>query len=184
MSATAVKTGSRGLAAGCLLCPGERTSSGCLGMSEKCPLSRHHQFTERPLRARSCPWQDGNLTSALPPNSDKSTRSVLRICAYKLASNSSHLPGRPFSSCGPRLENFRPAPATRSVTTRDTRTSLGRHFPITRAAACTAMPPISCPLISTSPVCSPARRGKPICLAAAPNAKAQRTARPGSTRIS
>jgi hypothetical protein len=24
------------LAAGCLLCPGERTSSGCLGMSEKC----------------------------------------------------------------------------------------------------------------------------------------------------
>jgi hypothetical protein len=31
-----VKTGSRGLAAGCLLHPGERTSSGCLGMSEKC----------------------------------------------------------------------------------------------------------------------------------------------------
>ena len=30
------KNGSRGLAAGCLLCPGERTSSGCLGMSEKC----------------------------------------------------------------------------------------------------------------------------------------------------
>jgi len=31
-----VKNGSRGLAVGCLLCPGERTSSGCLGMSEKC----------------------------------------------------------------------------------------------------------------------------------------------------
>jgi hypothetical protein len=31
-----VKNGSRGIAAGCLLCPGERTSSGCLGMSEKC----------------------------------------------------------------------------------------------------------------------------------------------------
>src|SRR6266478_5596791 len=31
-----VKNGSRGLAAGCLLCPQERTSSGCLGMSEKC----------------------------------------------------------------------------------------------------------------------------------------------------
>src|SRR6476659_634507 len=30
------QTGSRGLAAGCLLCPGERTSSGYLGMSEKC----------------------------------------------------------------------------------------------------------------------------------------------------
>src|SRR5258705_2678061 len=48
-----VKNGSRGLAARCLLCPGERTSSGCLGMSEKCPLSRHHQFIERPLRAKS-----------------------------------------------------------------------------------------------------------------------------------
>src|SRR6266478_4359898 len=31
-----VKNGSRGLAAGCLLCPRERTSSGCLSMSEKC----------------------------------------------------------------------------------------------------------------------------------------------------
>ena len=31
-----VKNGSRGLAAGCLLCPRERTSSGCLGTSEKC----------------------------------------------------------------------------------------------------------------------------------------------------
>ena len=39
-----IEYGSRGLAAGCLLCPGERTSSGCLGMSEKCqwtkPLAR------------------------------------------------------------------------------------------------------------------------------------------------
>ena len=39
-----VKNGSRSLAAGCLLCPGERTSSDCLGMSEKChrtkPLAR------------------------------------------------------------------------------------------------------------------------------------------------
>src|SRR3977135_1406942 len=30
------KIGSRGLAAGRLLCAGERTSSGCLGTSEKC----------------------------------------------------------------------------------------------------------------------------------------------------
>jgi hypothetical protein len=37
-----VKNGSRGLAAGCLLCPNERTSSGCLGMSEKkCQFRTH-----------------------------------------------------------------------------------------------------------------------------------------------
>jgi len=35
-----VKNGSRGLATGCLLCPGERTSSGCPGMSEKCSQKR------------------------------------------------------------------------------------------------------------------------------------------------
>ena len=33
-----VKNGSRGLAAGCQLWPDERTSSGCLGMSEKCQM--------------------------------------------------------------------------------------------------------------------------------------------------
>jgi hypothetical protein len=37
---------------------------------------------------------------------------------------------------------------------------------MTRAAACTAIPPMSRPLISISPVCRPARNGKPICLAA------------------
>src|SRR4051794_21496193 len=31
-----VKNGIRGVAAGCLLCPGERTSSGCLGITGKC----------------------------------------------------------------------------------------------------------------------------------------------------
>src|ERR1700674_4490410 len=35
-SVNGVKNASRGLAAGGLLCPGERTSSGCRGMSEKC----------------------------------------------------------------------------------------------------------------------------------------------------
>ena len=37
--ANGVKNGSRGLAARCLLYLGERTSSGCLGMSDKCPGS-------------------------------------------------------------------------------------------------------------------------------------------------
>ena len=49
------------------------------------------------------------------------TRGNLR---YALAANKSHQPGRPLSSCDPRSANFRPAPATRSVTTLETRTSL------------------------------------------------------------
>jgi hypothetical protein len=44
---------------------------------------------------------------------------------YVLAANRSHRPGRPLSSCDPRSENFSPAPATRSVTTLETSTSLG-----------------------------------------------------------
>jgi hypothetical protein len=40
----------------------------------------------------------------------------------------------------PRLVNLNPAPATRSVTTRDTRTSPASDCDISRAAACTAMP--------------------------------------------
>jgi hypothetical protein len=43
---------------------------------------------------------------------------------YALAANKSHRPGRPLSSCDPHSENFKPDPATRSVTTRETRTSL------------------------------------------------------------
>jgi hypothetical protein len=54
---------------------------------------------------------------------------------YKVAANKSQRPGRPFSSCDPRSENFRPAPATRSVTTLDTKTSLDCDCAITRAAA-------------------------------------------------
>ena len=47
------------------------------------------------------------------------------LYTHALAANKSHRPGRPLSSCEPRSANFRPAPATRSVTTLETRTSLG-----------------------------------------------------------
>ena len=57
---------------------------------------------------------------------------------YALAEYVSHRPGMPLSSCDPRSENFNPAPATRSVTTLETKTSLGWHCAITRAAAWTA----------------------------------------------
>lgn len=46
---------------------------------------------------------------------------------HKLAANKSHLPGNPLSSYDPRSTNFKPAPATRSVTTLETNTSLGAH---------------------------------------------------------
>src|SRR6476660_705164 len=39
------------------------------------------------------------------------------------------------------------------------------------------------PLTSISPVCRPERSGKPICLAAAEDASAQRTARPGPSKV-
>jgi hypothetical protein len=69
-----------------------------------------------------------------------------------LAVNKSHRPGSPLSSCTPRSSNFNPAPVTRSVTTRDSITSSAPDFAITRAAAWTAIPPISLPLTSISHV--------------------------------
>ena len=62
-----VKNGSRGLAAGCLLCPGERTSSDYLGMTEKCrwrtcELGRElkeatHEVVFMPTRQMSATWR-------------------------------------------------------------------------------------------------------------------------------
>jgi hypothetical protein len=54
---------------------------------------------------------------------------------HALAANKSHRPGRPLSSYAPRSSNFSAAPATRSETMRDTRTSSGPEFAMTRAAA-------------------------------------------------
>ena len=45
-----VKNGSRCLAAGCLLCPGERTPPGCLGMSEKCRFCCKSQLRQAAKR--------------------------------------------------------------------------------------------------------------------------------------
>ena len=67
---------------------------------------------------------------------------------YWTAANKSYRPGTPLSSYDPRSENFRPVPATRSVTTLDTRTSFEPDCAITRAAAWTAMPPMSRPMSS------------------------------------
>ncbi|SIO56601.1 hypothetical protein SAMN05443247_08327 [Bradyrhizobium erythrophlei] len=58
-----VKNGSRGLAAGCLLCPGERTSSGCLVMSENLHNKRH--------------WGAHSITSSTAPDEVQIEESVL-----------------------------------------------------------------------------------------------------------
>ena len=108
---------------------------------------------------------------------------IFPLGPYWAAANNSQWPGMPLRSNAPRSVNLSPAPATRSVTTRDTRTSFAPHCAITRAAACTAIPPTSWPRTSISPVCRPARRGRPICCAAAPKASAQRTARPGPSKV-
>ena len=54
-----------------------------------------------------------------------------------------------------------PEPATRSLTILETSTSPGPALAATRAATCTAMPPMSCANNSHSPVCSPARTSTP-----------------------
>ena len=90
--------------------------------------------------------------------------------AYRLAENKSHRPGA-LEFMRSAFGEPQPSASDEVGHDSDTRTSPGAHCAMTRAAACTAMPPISRPLISISPVCRPARRGRPICLAAAPNDK-------------
>jgi hypothetical protein len=91
------------------------------------------------------------------------------------AANSSQCPDKPLRSCAPRGEKDKPAPATRSVTTRETRTSPAEQWDMTRAATCTPIPAMSLPRISTSPVWRPARRCNPVRMPAAESASAQRS---------
>ena len=72
--------------------------------------------------------------------------------AQTLTANSFQVPGTPLSSCSPRSLNAMPDPATRSATVRDTRTSPGDAEAETRWPMCTAIPPMSSPIDSISPV--------------------------------
>ena len=81
------------------------------------------------------------VTSVLPPKADihRKDRHVSNVprtdIGQALAANKSHRPGNPFSSYEPRSENLKPAPATRSVTTLESNTSLDWDCAMTRAAA-------------------------------------------------
>src|SRR5207248_2317381 len=60
--------------------------------------------------------------------------------------------------CNPRSSKRNPEPATRSFTVPDTNVSPGPAIAATRAAMLTAMPPISSPLRSVSPLWRAPRR--------------------------
>src|SRR6266849_2528950 len=96
-----------------------------------------------------------------------------------LAEYRPHTPGTPLSSCDPRSSNVRSDPTINSLTVWETRTSDGAASAATRAPMLTASPPILSPILSTSPVWSPARTSIPRGRTASVIAMAQRTARAG-----
>ncbi len=83
-------------------------------------------------------------------------------------------PGTPLSSCAPRSSNSNPDPITRSRSLLDTSTSFGPARALTRAPMCTAIPPMSSPRTSHSPVCNPTRTSIPNACTASRIAIAQR----------
>src|SRR5215475_2821804 len=101
----------------------------------------------------------------------------------QVAANSSQLPGRPLSCRVPLAAKDTPDPGTTSVTTRDTRISEELASPIMRAAALTAIPAMSSPRTSTSPVRRPARTLRPTDLAAPNRDKAHLIQRPGPSKL-
>jgi hypothetical protein len=103
---------------------------------------------------------------------------VLHAAAYR-----SQTPGNPLSSRGSRRANVTREPATRSVTMRETSVSPGPASLMMRAAALTAMPAMSSPRASTSPVCRPDRSESPRRAAAADKATAHFMARPGPSKL-
>ena len=69
--------------------------------------------------------------------------------------------GTPFRLCTPRSSNARAEPTTRSFTVEETRISPAEASAAIREPIVTAMPEISLPCGSISPVCSPARISTP-----------------------
>ena len=65
----------------------------------------------------------------------------------------------------------------------DTSTSFGPASALTRAPMCTAIPPMSSPRTSHSPVCNPARTSMPSACTASRIDMAQRIARCGPSNI-
>src|SRR4051794_40268294 len=102
---------------------------------------------------------------------------------YPATAYSRHSSGTPLSGCRPRSANRRPEPTTRSLTVLEVRTSPGPASDITRAAMCTAMPPMSEALSSHSPVWRPARISRPAIRTDSAMSLAQRTPRAGPSNV-
>jgi hypothetical protein len=112
-----------------------------------------------------------------------SGRVALIVCIAQLSTAySCQSPGTPLSRWAPRSRNRIPEPATRSATVRETSTSPGWAAAATRAPICTAIPAMSSPLISTSPVCRPTRISIPRARIASRIAHAQLIARAGPAK--
>src|SRR5258705_1138067 len=119
-------------------CPGRRNFTGRRSGERRPEERRIRELTSWiPIHLKACPVRPCCLELAQFHPASRLSES------YALAANKSHRPGRPLSSSEPRSVNFSPVPATRSVTTLETITSPGWDWAMTRAAACTAMPPTS-----------------------------------------
>jgi hypothetical protein len=91
--------------------------------------------------------------------------------------------GTPLSSCSPASSNLRPLPPTRSITVR--RDEDFRRPGLSRdpRANDDAIPLTFSAIVSTSPVCTPARRSSPRGRTASTAAFAQRTALAGPSKV-
>ena len=129
---------------------------------------QYHRRSEAQSTERLRPWGTNG--------EHRPVRRLRILRAYNRWANNRHLPSEPRSSWSPRSMNPIPEPMTRSFTVLETRISSGPALPITRAAMCTAMPPMSSPRSSTSPACRPALMSTPRVLTASPMLAAHRIA--------
>src|SRR5215813_13087720 len=100
-------------------------------------------------------------------------------CAFLPCHVQAPYTGHALQLMGPRSSNVRSDPTIRSLTVWETRTSEGAAIAATRAPMLTASPPIFSPILSTSPVWSPARTSIPRARTALVIAIAHRTAPAG-----
>lgn len=165
----------------------ERRVAGALGGSEepagpgqegRCRSRPASQLLPVPLVNAGAPRSGRDKTQWPVPFSDRS-----RPVVHTWAANNRHMPGTPRTALSPRSVNSMPEPATRGGTDDDTRTSPGSASAKTRAAMCTAMPPTSSSITSTSPVWRPPRSSSPMARTASRRAPALRMARPGPSKV-
>ena len=142
---------------------------------QACPKRCHFRKSPSAPRVTAAYPQEPTLVSTRGTSLSRRKRNFGPY--YKVAANKSQRPGRPFSSCDPRSENFRPAPATRSVPTLDTKTRSTAIAPLPARQHEPQYRRYPAPQFDLAGV-GPDHNGNPICRLAEPRASAHRTARP------